>query len=333
LLSVPLPFVAGLAFALTLYRNLRGVETSGSRRYLFVFLGAYALQGMIVGLRFGYGVEALVPVQPITASVMPPLAYLAFRALAASPIRHAWRHLALPLMVALGVGFIWPMVDLLLVGTFLFYAILLYRLTLDEPEAVAETSLHRTLPALRAARLTAGLMAFFGLTDGAVSFFVLIYGATYVPLAVSAMNIAVIVVVLVYYFAPEPRSGNGAAMTVAVVQPSAADEALLGRVEAALEANELYRQEDLSLAKLARRAGLPAREVSMAINRVSGLNVSQFVNNRRIREACRLLEETDKPLTEIMFDCGFATKSNFNREFRRVTDSSPSQWRLLRRAA
>jgi AraC-like DNA-binding protein len=78
---------------------------------------------------------------------------------------------------------------------------------------------------------------------------------------------------------------------------------------------------------------MEGRGVSMAINRVSGLNVSQFVNNRRIREACRLLEKTDKPLTEIMFDCGFATKSNFNREFRRVTDRSPSQWRLLRRAA
>lgn len=333
MLSVPLPFIAGLVFALTLYRNLRGVETGGSRRYLIVFLAAYALQGMLVGLRFGYGLEVLAPIQPITAAVMPPLAYLAFRALAASPMQYAWRHLAAPLMVAIGVGFVWPLVDWLLVSIFLFYAVLLYRLTLDEPEAVAETSLHRTLPVLRAARLTAGLMAFFGLADGVVSVFAALYGAIYVPLAVSAMNIAAIVVVLIYYFAPEPRSDNGSSMTVAVVQPSAADEALLGKVEAALEAGELYRQEDLSLARLARRAGLPAREVSMAINRVSGLNVSQFVNNRRIREACRMLEETDKSLTDIMFDCGFATKSNFNREFRRVTDTSPSQWRALRRSA
>ncbi|WP_137129877.1 AraC family transcriptional regulator [Rhizobium sp. FY34] len=333
MLSVPLPFIAGLAFALTLFRNLRGVETGGSRFYLFVFLAAYAVQGMIVGLRFGYGIEALGPVQPITAAAMPPLAFLAFRALSASPIHHSWLHLGAPIAVACGITFVWPLVDILLVSIFLFYAVLLYRLTLNEPEAVAEASLDRTIPALRAARLTAGLMAFFGLADGLVSIFVALYGPAYVPLAVSAMNIAAIVVVLVYYFAPEPRSGGGSAMTVAVVQPTVADKALLSRVEAALDANDLYRQDDLSLAKLARRAGLPAREVSIAINRITGLNVSQFVNNRRIREACRLLEETEKPLTEIMFDCGFSTKSNFNREFRRVTDASPSQWRALRRAA
>ncbi len=77
---------------------------------------------------------------------------------------------------------------------------------------------------------------------------------------------------------------------------------------------------------------MPARDVSSVINRATGLNVSQFVNNRRIGEACRLLEETDKPLTTVMFDCGFSTKSNFNREFRRVTGTSPSQWRALKKS-
>jgi len=28
-----------------------------------------------------------------------------------------------------------------------------------------------------------------------------------------------------------------------------------------------------------------------------------------------------------MFDVGFQTKSNFNREFRRVTDTTPLEWR------
>jgi AraC-like DNA-binding protein len=40
-----------------------------------------------------------------------------------------------------------------------------------------------------------------------------------------------------------------------------------------------------------------------------------------------LLAETTTPVTEIMFDVGFQTKSNFNREFRRVTDMSPLEWR------
>nr|WP_250809267.1 AraC family transcriptional regulator [Neorhizobium tomejilense] len=100
-----------------------------------------------------------------------------------------------------------------------------------------------------------------------------------------------------------------------------------------MEEGELYRSEDLSLARLARKARLPAREVSAAINRVTGLNVSQFVNDRRVAEACRLLRETERTVIQIMLDVGFSTKSNFNREFRRVTGTNPKQWRAEARAA
>lgn len=32
-------------------------------------------------------------------------------------------------------------------------------------------------------------------------------------------------------------------------------------------------------------------------------------------------------ITEAMNEAGFSTKSNFNREFKRVTGLSPSEWR------
>lgn len=53
----------------------------------------------------------------------------------------------------------------------------------------------------------------------------------------------------------------------------------------------------------------------------------QVVNDFRIAEAMRLLAETDRPVTTIQFEAGFLTKSNFNREFRRVTGTSPSAYR------
>jgi AraC-like DNA-binding protein len=52
-------------------------------------------------------------------------------------------------------------------------------------------------------------------------------------------------------------------------------------------------------------------------------NVSQYTNDFRIAEACRLLRETDMSVTAAMFESGFQTKSNFNREFRRVTFPQP----------
>ena len=72
---------------------------------------------------------------------------------------------------------------------------------------------------------------------------------------------------------------------------------------------------------------MPARQISGAVNRVAGKNVSQFINDFRIAEACRLLSETDMSVTAAMLESGFQTKSNFNREFRRVMSLSPASWR------
>jgi AraC-like DNA-binding protein len=111
----------------------------------------------------------------------------------------------------------------------------------------------------------------------------------------------------------------------------AADSEDLAAVVAAIDKlvghGQLFRDTSLNLNRLARRAGLPARRVSTAVNRVRGQNVSQYINGYRIDEACRLLRETDQSVTSILFDVGFQTKSNFNREFRRVTGMSPAEWR------
>lgn len=327
MLSVPLPFIAGLVVALILYRNLKGVEAPGSRRYLNAFLCLYALQGMIIGLRFGYDVRPLMLVQPVTAAIMPPLAYLTFRALSSAPVARPFVHALPPLLLALGVAFAPWFVDPLLLAIFLGYGLAIWQLT--RREDITEAALQKTTATLRAARVTALLLAFFALTDALLSAFTLVYGNAYVPMAVTGMNIGAILIVGAYYLWPEREDAPADAPVGQGSVTTSEDEAALRRIGEALEA--LYAQENLSLARLARKAGMPARDVSAVINRASGLNVSQYVNNRRIAEACRLLDETERPLTAVMFDCGFATKSNFNREFRRVTGTSPSQWRAARR--
>ena len=105
------------------------------------------------------------------------------------------------------------------------------------------------------------------------------------------------------------------------------------RLDALMQDRAPYRDPDLTLDRLARRLGLPARRLSAAVNRRLDRNVSQLVNDHRVAEACRLLSTTDDPVTRIMFDAGFQTKSNFNREFRRVTGTTPSAWRRDRRGA
>jgi len=109
--------------------------------------------------------------------------------------------------------------------------------------------------------------------------------------------------------------------------PTADDAHVLAEVHRILRERHLYRDPDLTLERLARRVGIPGRQLSRTINRKRGRNVSQEINLWRIREAQMLLEQTDRAVTAIMFDCGFQTKSNFNSTFRRVTGVSPSDRR------
>lgn len=68
------------------------------------------------------------------------------------------------------------------------------------------------------------------------------------------------------------------------------------------------------------------RDVSRAINLSTGENVSRYINRLRIEHAQALLSQ-GQLVTEAMYQSGFNTKSNFNREFLRVTGQSPSAWK------
>ena len=100
---------------------------------------------------------------------------------------------------------------------------------------------------------------------------------------------------------------------------------ILARLDGLLRREEAHLDPNLTLARLARRLHLPEKRLSAAVNRATGENVSRHVNLWRIRHACKLIEG-GASVTEAMLASGFNTKSNFNREFRRVTGAAPSQW-------
>ena len=111
------------------------------------------------------------------------------------------------------------------------------------------------------------------------------------------------------------------------LMPTEEDGAVAASLDALMQSREIYRDPELNLSRIARKMSLPARRVSIAVNRIHGVSVSQYVNEFRIRSACDLLIKTDEPVTRVMFDSGFISKSNFNREFLRVTGTSPTEFR------
>jgi len=56
---------------------------------------------------------------------------------------------------------------------------------------------------------------------------------------------------------------------------------------------------------------------------------TRFVNDIRIGHVKKLLYEDNLNISEICYDCGFNTLSNFNRQFKAVTNMSPYEYRSL----
>jgi AraC-like DNA-binding protein len=54
---------------------------------------------------------------------------------------------------------------------------------------------------------------------------------------------------------------------------------------------------------------------------------SRFISEIRIKEACKLLTETDEPVSQICYSCGFDTLSNFNKQFKELTQKKPTQYK------
>jgi AraC-like DNA-binding protein len=59
----------------------------------------------------------------------------------------------------------------------------------------------------------------------------------------------------------------------------------------------------------------------------SGAGFVEYVNQVRTNKACYLLRETDYQVHDIAIDCGFASISNFNKQFRKSVGISPSDYR------
>ena len=95
---------------------------------------------------------------------------------------------------------------------------------------------------------------------------------------------------------------------------------------------KLYLNPQLSLSQLAAETGIPAHYLSRIINEHHGQNFFDFINSFRIDEFKRRLSDPgyqNFTLLAIAFDCGFNSKSAFNRFFKKVEGISPSEFKKI----
>lgn len=85
--------------------------------------------------------------------------------------------------------------------------------------------------------------------------------------------------------------------------------------------------EPMFLDDVARYAGVSAFHFCKVFKKYTGHTFTSFVNHARVEHAKKLLMKPRYCVTEVAFDAGFQSLSQFNRSFRRVTSMSPSEYR------
>ena len=102
------------------------------------------------------------------------------------------------------------------------------------------------------------------------------------------------------------------------------DEPLLAEVFGFIE--ERY-GEPISLKEVARAVGLSAGYLTTVVGRKTGRTVLEWITERRMAEARRLLVETDLSAEEVGLRVGYGDAGYFTRTFRRVHGATPLGWR------
>lgn len=87
--------------------------------------------------------------------------------------------------------------------------------------------------------------------------------------------------------------------------------------------------EDLSLSDIANELGMSQYYFCHLFKRSTGMSPHQFLIRQRVEQAKQLLKQSERTVTSIALDCGFANQSHFAKYFRQCTGLNPSQFRKL----
>jgi AraC-like DNA-binding protein len=83
----------------------------------------------------------------------------------------------------------------------------------------------------------------------------------------------------------------------------------------------------IPLERIAKIAKMSPNAFSRYFKINSGAGFIEYLNRVRTNKACYLLRETEYPVHDIAMECGFASISNFNKQFRKTEGISPREFR------
>ena len=86
-------------------------------------------------------------------------------------------------------------------------------------------------------------------------------------------------------------------------------------------------KEEISLVEIAKIANLTPTSFCRMFKLKTKKSFVEYLNEVRVSNACKLLIETDMGISEIAYECGYKTASNFNQLFKKLTGTNPKEYR------
>ena len=85
--------------------------------------------------------------------------------------------------------------------------------------------------------------------------------------------------------------------------------------------------EKISLKDVADLVHMTPTSFSRYFTMKNNISFSEFISEIRVKNACKLLIDSEEPISKICYDCGYNTLSNFNKQFKEINSISPTQYR------
>lgn len=337
---LPIPMFTALVLGFVWLRALLLGETP---RMMLWLIAACAAQSALIALNQHYHVTALAPVQPITALAIPALAYLAFVGSAIHKLKMSdvLANALGPLAGLLSYFFLPQILDGLVIASYLFYAALLLFRMMPGADSLPLVALEHGNRALLVWRTVAIALAISGLSDSIIALAMAFGEAWLRPWVIALVSSALLLTIgglnVSQALKRDPNAPGESDDTArapasgpenqsdAPGELTDQDDRIMDQLAKLLNQQQLYLDPDLTLGKISRRMRQPEKQISAAVNRQTGENVSRYINRFRIDHACQMLRE-GQSVTSVIYASGFNTKSNFNREFSRVMGAAPSAW-------
>jgi AraC-like DNA-binding protein len=110
------------------------------------------------------------------------------------------------------------------------------------------------------------------------------------------------------------------------------EQIIVNRLETLFEREKVYQEPDIGRTELARELAVGEATLSRIINLHYGKTIPQILNDYRVKDAQKLLRETDVSINDVFTESGFSSMTTFNRVFKELTGISPKEFRSRSRA-